>query len=75
MTLIKTVSVAFSFEILILFRNMILSTMSLYNLFLRLLSSRPVAEKMCSVGTDVARTSMAMIEILEYFLSFFFSLL
>ena len=62
MTLLKTVSVAFSFEILILFMNMILSTMSLYNLFLRLLSSRPAEEKMCSVGTDVARMSMAMIE-------------
>ena len=52
--------------------NMILSAMSLDNLFLSLILDRPMAEKMCSDGTDVARTCMAIIEILEYFVSFFF---
>ena len=68
MTLLQTVSVAFSFEILTLFMNMILSTMSHEKLFLSLLISRPVAEKMCSDGTDIAgtaRTRIAMIEILS----------
>ena len=52
--------------------NMIL----LDNLFLSWLSSRPAAKKMCSDGNDVAGTArkrMAMNEILEYFVSFFFS--
>ena len=64
MTLLKTVSVAFSCGILILFMNM------------SLLISRPATEKMYSNGLNVAgtaRTRMAIIEILEYFVSFFFS--
>ena len=68
-------AVAFSFEILILFMNMILSAMSHDNLFLSLLLTRPMAEKMCSDGTDIAwtaKTPMAMIEILQYFVSLFF---
>ena len=54
---------------------MMLSTMSLDSLFLSLLISRPAAEKICSDGMDVerkARTSLTIIEILEYFNSFFF---
>ena len=64
-----------SFEILILFMNVILSTVLLENLFLSLVNSRPAAEKMCSGGTDfagTARMGMAMIGILEYLISFFF---
>ena len=57
--LLKTV--AFSFGILYLFKNMILSTMSLDNLFLSLLISRPTAEKMHIDRTDVARMRLAMI--------------
>ena len=52
---------------------MMLSTMSLYSLFLSLLISRPAAEKIGSDGMDVegtARTRLAFIEILEYFNSF-----
>ena len=54
---------------------MMLSTMSLDSLFLSLLISRPAAEKISSDGMDVdgkARTRLAIIEILEYFNSFFF---
>ena len=52
-----------------------LSTMALDSLFLSLLISRPAAEKIRSDGMDVegkARTRLAIIEILEYFNSFFF---
>ena len=52
-----------------------LSTMSLDSLFLSLLISRPAAGKIHSDGMDVegkARTHLAIIEILEYFNSFFF---
>ena len=52
-----------------------LSTVSLDSLFLSLLISRPVAEKIRSDGMDVegtARTRLAIIETLEYFNSFFF---
>ena len=50
---------------------MMLSTMSLDSLFLSLLISRPAAEKIRSDGMDV-ETRLAIIEILEYFNSFFF---
>ena len=53
---------------------MMLSTMSLDSLFLSLLISRTAAEKIRSDGMDVegtARTRLAIIEILEYFNSFF----
>ena len=52
-----------------------LSTMSLDSLFLSLLISRTAAEKIRSDGMDVegaARTRLVIIEILEYFNSFFF---
>ena len=52
-----------------------LSTMSLDSLFLSLLISRPAVEKIRSDGMAVegtARTRLAIIEILEYFISFFF---
>ena len=52
-----------------------LSTMSLDSLILSLLISRPAAEKIRSDGTDVegvARTRLAIIEILEFFNSSFF---
>ena len=55
---------------------MMLSTMSLDSLFLSLLISRPAAEKIRSDGMDVegkARTRLQIIEILEYFNSFFSS--
>ena len=54
---------------------MMLSTMSLESLFLSLLISRPIAEKIRSDGTDVegtARTRLAIIEILKYSNSLFF---
>ena len=54
---------------------MMLSTMSPDSLFLTLLIRRPAAEKIRSDGMDVegkARTRLAIIEILEYFNSFFF---
>ena len=54
---------------------MMLSTMALDSLFLSLLISRPAAEKIRSDGMDVegkTRTRLAIIEILEYFNSFFF---
>ena len=50
--------------------------MSLDSLFLSLLISRPIAEKIRSDGTDVegtARTRQAIIAILEYSNSLFFS--
>ena len=74
-------NIAFRFIFLIILRNtvfvlqMMLSTMALDSLFLSLLISRPVAEKIRSDGMDVegkARTRLAIIEILEYFNSFFF---
>ena len=49
--------------------------MALDSLFLSLLISRPAAEKIRSDGMGVERkagTRLAMIEILEYFYSFFF---
>ena len=52
-----------------------LSTMSLDSLFLSLLISRTAAEKISSDHMDVegsARTRLAIIDILEYFNSFFF---
>ena len=55
--IVKMVFAAFSFGTLFLFKNMILSTVSLYNLFLCLLISRPSAEKKRSDGTDVAWTA------------------
>ena len=54
---------------------MMLSKMSLDSLFLSLLISRMVAEKIRSESMDVegmARTRLAIIEILEYFNSCFF---
>ena len=54
---------------------MMLSTMSLDSLFLSLFISRTAAEKISSDDMDVegpARTGLAIIEILEYFNSFFF---
>ena len=55
---------------------MMLSTMSLDSLFLSLLISRPAAEKIRSDGMDVegkTRTRLAIIEILVYFNSFFYT--
>ena len=52
-----------------------LSTMALDSLFFSVLISRPAAEKIRSDAMDVegkARTRLAIIEILEYFKSFFF---
>ena len=49
--------------------------MALDSLFLSLLISRPAAEKIRSDGMDLegkARSRLAIIEILEYFNSFFF---
>ena len=57
LNLVKTFSVKFSFGLLFLLKNIILSIKSLYNVFLSLLMNRPVEEKICSDGTDVAGTA------------------